>query len=45
MTFIPFFFTPLAAVVSLEIDYLGKFSFLLGKIKCWAVYRHCRFSS
>lgn len=43
MIFIPFF-TPLFAVVSMEIDYLGEFSFLLGKTECCVVCRHCRFS-
>lgn len=28
--FYSFFFSPLVAIVSIEIDYLGKFSFLLG---------------
>lgn len=38
------FFTLLVALVSMEIDYLGKFNFLLGKIECRVVYRHCKFS-
>lgn len=45
MIFIPFFKNPLFDVVSMEIVYLGKFNFLLGKIEYWAVYRHCSFSS
>ena len=38
------FFTPLVTVFSIEIDYLEKFNFILGKFECWVVYRHCRFS-
>ena len=33
MLYIPFFI-PLFAVVSMEIDYLGEFNFLLGKTEC-----------
>lgn len=43
MIFIPFF-TPLFGVVSMEVDYLGEFSFLLGKTECCVACRHCRFS-